>query len=184
MDNIRREIDDARRSVDEKSEQLKAISHISALIAGFAMVVLVEVELPGTTPFWLLISFALSSAMVVCLMLVAMLNCTMILVCILKFDSVRRDPAFKTFWTIRCENDWLNGYWAFNRGVATFVIMLISLGWIKFEAFSSWSRYVPASCVTLVSVITGLQWYLHTFHKYNKWNKNQAEAEPQPLPKS
>jgi hypothetical protein len=37
IDNFRREIDDTRRSVDEKAARLKAISHPSALIAGFAM---------------------------------------------------------------------------------------------------------------------------------------------------
>lgn len=48
LDNRRRLIDDARRAVDEKAAQLKAVSSLSALIAGFGMVVLVEMApLPG-----------------------------------------------------------------------------------------------------------------------------------------
>lgn len=38
LENERREVDDARRAVNEKAEQLKAISGLSALVAGFAMV--------------------------------------------------------------------------------------------------------------------------------------------------
>lgn len=38
VENERREVDDARRAVNEKAEQLKAISGLSALVAGFAMV--------------------------------------------------------------------------------------------------------------------------------------------------
>ena len=50
INNERRLIDDARRSVDVHAEQLKAVSHLSALIAGFAMVVMVSdpgVRRPG-----------------------------------------------------------------------------------------------------------------------------------------
>ena len=50
LSNERRLIDDARRSVDVHAEQLKAVSHLSALIAGFAMVVMVSdpgVRRPG-----------------------------------------------------------------------------------------------------------------------------------------
>jgi len=42
LENERRKIDDARRCVDEKAQQLKSLSQQSALIAGFSMVVLVE----------------------------------------------------------------------------------------------------------------------------------------------
>ena len=48
LENERRAIDDARRAVDEKAQQLKSLSHQSALIAGFSMVVIVEIEIPKT----------------------------------------------------------------------------------------------------------------------------------------
>ena len=40
-ENERRKMQDVRRAVDEKGQQLKAVSNLSALIAGFAMVVMV-----------------------------------------------------------------------------------------------------------------------------------------------
>mmetsp|Transcript_25599 Transcript_25599/g.76864 ORF Transcript_25599/g.76864 Transcript_25599/m.76864 type:complete len:94 (+) Transcript_25599:164-445(+) len=65
VDNERRCVDDARRNVDEKAEQLKAVSHLSALIAGFAMVVMVEIQLPDKINFGLLIVYGTTSASVV-----------------------------------------------------------------------------------------------------------------------
>ena len=82
-DMRQRAIDDARRAVDEKAEQLKAISHQSALIAGFAMVVMVEASLTPDLHPVLLVLFGATSAATVGLMLMAMLNCTLMLVAIL-----------------------------------------------------------------------------------------------------
>lgn len=76
----RRRVDDARRAVDEKVEQLKAVSHLSALIAGFAMISFVEIELPDRLNAWLLFSYAATSATVVGLELLAMLTCTVVLI--------------------------------------------------------------------------------------------------------
>jgi len=77
LENERRAIDDARRAVDEKAQQLKGISHLSALVAGFAMVVLVEIQInPNISPVLLAI-FGCTTALVVGTMLIAMLNCTM-----------------------------------------------------------------------------------------------------------
>ena len=39
--------DNMRRAVSEKAEQLKAVGSLSALIAGFAMVVQTEVSIPN-----------------------------------------------------------------------------------------------------------------------------------------
>ena len=113
MENQRRLIDNARRKVDKKAAQLKGISHLSALIAGFAMVVLVEASIDDDVPNWLQAAFAASAAVVVrhtqptvtlsmtprataavviapllqiSLMLISMINTSLILVIILKHD--------------------------------------------------------------------------------------------------
>ena len=51
--------------VDKKAAQLKAISHLAALIAGFSMVVLVEALVGDDVPTILVAAFGLSAACVV-----------------------------------------------------------------------------------------------------------------------
>ena len=74
LENERRAIDDARRSVDEKAQQLKGLSHLSALLGGFAMVVLVEIQIADNINPVLLAVFGMTTAMVVGCMLIAMLS--------------------------------------------------------------------------------------------------------------
>ena len=86
-----RYVEKNRRDVEEKSEQLKSISNLSALIAGFAVVSLVELnftndfeKMPSHVSEWLICAYAASTALVVGLMLNAMVLCTFILSSILK----------------------------------------------------------------------------------------------------
>lgn len=51
-----------RRLIDEKTQQLKSISHLSALIAGFSMVCMVEVTIPEDISEVLLGFYGLASA--------------------------------------------------------------------------------------------------------------------------
>ena len=63
--NARRLIDDVRRRVDEKTAQLQAISQLSALIAGFSMMVLVEATVPEGVNVILLTAYGATTALVV-----------------------------------------------------------------------------------------------------------------------
>ena len=67
-----RYVEKNRRDVEEKSEQLKSISNLSALIAGFAVVSLVELnftndfeKMPSHVSEWLICAYAASTALVV-----------------------------------------------------------------------------------------------------------------------
>ena len=55
----------ARRHVDGKSRQLKSISHLSALLAGFSTVMLVEVTIPSAISPLLVTFFCVSTCLVV-----------------------------------------------------------------------------------------------------------------------
>lgn len=183
IDNIRREIDDARRGVDEKAQQLKAISHLSALIAGFAMIVMVEIQLPDDIHLVLLVSFGATSALVVGLMLISMLNCTMMLIAILKYDCVQRKPPFGEFWRNRCEDDWQFAYRSFTTGVPMFLCVLAQVGWVLFGKYGPYKYYLGASVVTVIAVITGTLWFSHTYSKWGGFlNSLDLQKSPRPSP--
>eukprot|EP00586_Coscinodiscus_wailesii_P012501 CAMPEP_0172512604 /NCGR_PEP_ID=MMETSP1066-20121228/245889_1 /TAXON_ID=671091 /ORGANISM="Coscinodiscus wailesii, Strain CCMP2513" /LENGTH=161 /DNA_ID=CAMNT_0013292499 /DNA_START=81 /DNA_END=563 /DNA_ORIENTATION=- len=129
LENERRAIDDARRSVDERAQQLKALSNQSALIAGFSMVVLVEIQIPSDLNPALLTIFGCTAALVVVFMLTALLNCTLMLVAILRYDCVTREVSFKEFWRKRCESDFILSLRAFSFGVPLFISLLAQIGW-------------------------------------------------------
>ena len=130
LENERRAIDDARRAVDEKAQQLKGISHLSALVAGFAMVVLVEIQIDPRISPYLLAIFGLTTSLVVGTMLIAMLNCTLMLVAILRYNCVTREVPFADFWRMRCEEDFTFSLKAFCLGVPLFMCTLAELGWV------------------------------------------------------
>jgi calcium release-activated calcium channel protein 1 len=86
-----RYVEKNRRDVEEKSEQLRAQSNLAALIAGFAVVSLVELnftndyeQLPKHVSEWLIALYASTTALVVGLMLNSMVLCTFLLSSILK----------------------------------------------------------------------------------------------------
>lgn len=173
IENERRCIDDARRFVDEKGEQLKAVSHLSALIAGFAMIVMVEVQLPDKINFILLVTYGATSASVVGLMLLAMLNCTMMLIAVMKYDCINRPIPFVEFWQTRCESDWRFAFRCFSAGVPLFMAVLAQIGWVVFAKYEDKDyrhnlnyRDLPASVVTAVAVLCLILWYLHTNAKW------------------
>ena len=70
----RRRVDNARRSVDEKAAQLKSLSHLSALIAGFSLVTMVEATIPDDANHALVTLFAAASSITVRLSFVAFTN--------------------------------------------------------------------------------------------------------------
>ncbi|GMI49110.1 hypothetical protein TrCOL_g7438 [Triparma columacea] len=175
LENERRAIDDARRSVDEKAQQLKAISHLSALIAGFAMVVIVEVQIdPSLSPVLLTI-FGLTVSIVVGTMLIAMLNCTLMLVAILRYNTVLREVPFGDFWRMRCEEDFKYALRCFNAGVPMFMATLGELGWVTYNSHPN--RDVAASIVTCVAGITLLLWWSHTERKWTDFLLGGSNAK-------
>ena len=65
IENERRQVDNARRAVNEKAEQLKAISGLSALIAGFSIVVQTNIPIPNSLNAILLCLMGATTAAVV-----------------------------------------------------------------------------------------------------------------------
>lgn len=170
LENERRAIDDARRLVDEKAQQLKTLAHQSALIAGFCMVSLVEIEIPNNVSPALLITFSISGASVVCLMLMSMLNATFILVAILRYDTVKRELPFPRFWQSRCEDDWKFALRMFALGVPLFMTVLAQLGWVSYWKKMEGPAWIYASsCISVIAVFTIIIYWTYTERKWKDW---------------
>lgn len=165
LENERHAIDDARRCVDEKAEQLKVLANQSALFAGFSMVVLVESSIPDDIDGWLLTFFGGITACVIALMLISTLNSTYMLVAILRYDCVRRDVPFDEFWRKRCEPDWKLALRAFSYGVPLFMVVVSLVAWVSF--WDHQSRYISASVVTVISLMSTIFWFGRTERKWS-----------------
>lgn len=153
------------RLVDEKTQQLKAISSLSALVAGFAMVVLVELTVPEDTNPILLIIFSIATGLVVCLMTICMISTSMMLVYILNYRQITDQP-FKRVWQNVCEPDWERAFLCFKAGVPCFLTSLCCLSWMKFSTNNSWADHVAATSVTVLAVGTMLTWAFYVQTKY------------------
>ena len=99
-----------RRDVEEKSEQLKSISNLSALIAGFAVVAFVELQFhdPETKPMHvgevLIVAYAATTATVVALMLNSMVLCSFLLCSILRNGKTYVSEAEEADYLFRCRS--------------------------------------------------------------------------------
>jgi calcium release-activated calcium channel protein 1 len=171
-DNERRLIDNTRRLVDEKTRQLSAVSQLSALVAGFSMVVLVELNYSPDCPTLLLAFYGLFASATVALNVMAMMSCVLMLVGVLKYDCVRRRQPFRTYWSLHCEAEWSRAFKCFNFGIPTFLMTICVTGWVKFDSYRSsqggeFVDFLAPSLVSLVAVFTLVFW----LYESNKWSR-------------
>lgn len=165
LENERRAIDDARRSVDEKAQQLKAISHQSALIAGFSMVVLVEIQIPENINGLLISFFVWTAALCVAFNLIAMLNATLTLVAILRYNVVKREVPFREFWVKYCESDFIFALKMFSYGVPTFMFVLGQIGWVILWSHEAW--LYASTLMSIIAFCIVCFWFTHTNRKWS-----------------
>jgi calcium release-activated calcium channel protein 1 len=135
-----RAMDNRRREIDEKNEQLRSIANIAALIGGFDMVVLVELNIPPNTPEVLLAFWVLSCSLTICCMTYSFVTTTLMLVgTIKKFeinntsnqdDVVGHKTRFILFWENSCQADWERSVTAFSFGMASFMWNLVLVGYV------------------------------------------------------
>jgi calcium release-activated calcium channel protein 1 len=108
VDNARylwtRFVEKNRRDVEEKSEQLKAVSSLAALFAGFAVVTLTQFGFDADTVGIAWIAFyGILTALVVGLMTISMVTCTLILGSILKNGKLYVNEEAEEDFMFRCK---------------------------------------------------------------------------------
>uniref|UniRef100_A0A1I8G8Z3 Calcium release-activated calcium channel protein 1 n=2 Tax=Macrostomum lignano TaxID=282301 RepID=A0A1I8G8Z3_9PLAT len=164
--------------------KLKASSRTSALLSGFAIVAMVELEISSgnssstssspaaAVPSWLLVLFASSAALLIAVHMLAL----MISTCLLpNLESVSENDAR----TIRASpHDKMRFYietsWIFSTGlgILLFLVVVVLQTWVKFYAVSKTAAIAATAIiapVVVVFVVFALVFYHQlTLHKFRR----------------
>ncbi|SPP74922.1 calcium release-activated calcium channel protein 1 isoform X2 [Drosophila guanche] len=161
------------RKLQLSRAKLKASSKTSALLSGFAMVAMVEVQLDHDTkvPPGMLVAFAICTTMLVAVHMLALMISTCILpnievVCNLHSISlVHESPHERLHWYIETA-------WAFSTllGLILFLLEIAILCWVKFYDLSppaAWSACVVLIPVMIIFMAFAIHFYRSLVtHKY------------------
>nr|4HKR_A Chain A, Calcium release-activated calcium channel protein 1 [Drosophila melanogaster]4HKR_B Chain B, Calcium release-activated calcium channel protein 1 [Drosophila melanogaster] len=161
------------RKLQLSRAKLKASSKTSALLSGFAMVAMVEVQLDHDTnvPPGMLIAFAICTTLLVAVHMLALMISTCILPNIETVSNlhsislVHESPHERLHWYIETA-------WAFSTllGLILFLLEIAILCWVKFYDLSrraAWSATVVLIPVMIIFMAFAIHFYRSLVsHKY------------------
>lgn len=164
--------------------KLKASSKTSALLAGFAMVAMVELQLstPSNIPSWILVAFAIITTLLVAVHMLALMISTCILpnieaICNLdSINLVEESPHERLHWYIETA-------WAFSTllGLLLFLAEVAILCWVKFydiNKTAAWSATVVLIPILFVFLAFAIHFYRSLVaHKYEMTISGIRELE-------
>ncbi|EQC34216.1 hypothetical protein SDRG_08419 [Saprolegnia diclina VS20] len=162
---IQAKLENERRQADTRAEQLSAISELGALLGGFALVSIINVNVPEDIDLTLLAVYGCVSALTICCMVISLIMCAILLLAvtrysaheleydvrILKDEEIDMDSPFHIWWLKKCETDWSLGYLLFRTGVTLFLIELAVVSWVQYNLYQTTS--ISISIVAAIGIL-------------------------------
>ncbi|OQR88411.1 hypothetical protein THRCLA_10342, partial [Thraustotheca clavata] len=160
---------------DTRAEQLSAISELGALLGGFALVSIINVNVPENIDLDLLWVYGVVSAITICCMVISLIMCAILLLAVTRYSAheleydVRKmkdeeidfESPFHIWWLKKCETDWSLGYFLFRTGVSLFLIELGIVSWVQYNLYQTTS--------ISISVVAGLGILIWQFRILSRW---------------
>ena len=154
IDNLHLMLGQKDRLVDLRSRNLKGISNLSALLAGFTIVMFVELQVPTDCPDALVVAYGACSAVVCCALCLTMVQTTLVLASVSNRSTIfQTKQAFHKFWVNRCEEKWKRTFRLFSYTIPLFLIDIALVGWVKF-----YHTPIAAGAILAVVVIAIVVW--------------------------
>jgi len=173
------------KSLNLSRAKLKASSRTSALLSGFAMVAMVEIQIDKSIPEGLLITFAVCTILLISVHMLALMISTCILPNVEAVsnlhlqtpNTVNESPHLKMSMIIELA-------WGFSTflGILLFLIEIMILCWVKFYVFESHTVAWVATALLIPIICIFLAFAAHFYlklvgHKSEVYEHNIKELE-------
>ena len=140
-------VEQKERMVDLKCRALKSIANLSALVAGFTIVMFIELSVEENVPHWLVTLYAFTTALEVAIMAMVMVQATLLLTCITLISMQHNDKkGFFQFWKNQCEGQWKFTLFLFACGSFLFLLTVSFSACVKFYSIPNAYIVVIAIC--------------------------------------
>lgn len=201
-----------RRDVEERTEQLRSFSTLSAYIAGFAVTGLIQFNLLPTQSHGNLLLFGLTTAIVMALTTNSMMTFGLLHSSLMKTAraqvSVQEEAIYtaqcreyavryqtgdcppaprrslQAHWQLRCAGDYQRAFYMFSAGVIIFMANLCFAAWLQFatQPRTAIVMTVILGIGALYFAFAHLRWAAHIMSPKTAQATPVVETKPQGLP--
>ncbi|KAI9915225.1 hypothetical protein PsorP6_007300 [Peronosclerospora sorghi] len=155
-------LESEKRLIDARHQQLQTISQLSAILAFFSIMFIQEIKsLTRETNHLLILLYGTVGCLEFLCMLLCTLTCTLLLLALTRFVTHTLDgevhqlsdaeldtlSPFTSWWSRKCEHEWLLAYKLFRAGASFFLVEIGVISWIVLARSTIAALVVSGLCV-------------------------------------
>ncbi|ETV97591.1 hypothetical protein H310_09487 [Aphanomyces invadans] len=174
-ERVHKKIANEQRQAETRNEHLSAISEISAELSGFALVSIININLPRDIDLTLLWVYGVASALTICCMVLSLLACTFLMLAVTRYCAheletdvkqledahIDNSHPFNRWWLAKCEVDWQLAYDLFRAGVTLFLVELAIVAWVQYNHY-----HITSISITMVAFVGFMIWHSRIWSKW------------------